>query len=141
MSKSQNVFMAGVIGAVAGAIGGLLFAPRSGKETRRKISRLALELAKNVEVESKETTERVKDIYGKVSEEANRRYEEVRSAVLAKVATVKTAGKEIDKDKYVTLVDEVVTDFKTDLEATKDGATKISKYLKKDWEKVKKALV
>jgi hypothetical protein len=100
-----------------------------------------LELAKNVEVESKETTERVKDIYGKVSEEANRRYEEVRSAVLAKVATVKTAGKEIDKDKYVTLVDEVVTDFKTDLEATKDGATKISKYLKKDWEKVKKALV
>lgn len=141
MSKSQNVFMAGLLGAIAGAVGGLLLAPQSGKETRRKISKLALELAERIKVEGKDTADRVKDVYGKATEEANRRYEEVRSALLAKVAAVKTAGKEIDKEKYSIIVDEVVNDFRSDLESTRDGAVKMTKYLKKDWEKVKKALV
>lgn len=141
MAKSKNIFMAGLLGAIAGAVGGLLLAPKSGKETRRQISNLAMELANKVKAESKETASRVKDIYGKTTDDAKRRYDEVRNAVLAKVATLKTAGKEIDKEKYAVLVDEVVADFKSDLTSTKDGAMKITKYLKKDWEKVKKALV
>jgi uncharacterized protein YpuA (DUF1002 family) len=56
------------------------------------------------------------------------------------VASIKATGAEIDKDKYTKVVDEVVSDFKTDLASTKTGAEKISMYLKKDWDKVKKAL-
>jgi len=140
MAKGINVVLAGLFGAVAGAVGGLLLAPKSGKETREQISKMAAKLAKGVKGEVKETQARLKDIYGNATEEAQRKYEEVRNAVLGKVALLKTTGKEIDKDKYAKVVDDVVADFKTDLASTKDGVGKLAGYLKKDWEKVKKAL-
>jgi gas vesicle protein len=140
MAKGINVFLAGLFGAAAGAVGGLLLAPKSGKETREQISKMAAELAKNVKTEVKESQARLRDIYGETTEEAKRRYEEVRSAVMGKVALLKTTGKEIDRDKYVKVVDEVVAEFKSDVATSKDSAVKLAKYLKKDWEKVKKAL-
>jgi gas vesicle protein len=140
MAKGINVFLAGLFGATAGAIGGLLLAPKSGKETREQISKMAANLASNVKTEVKESQVRLKDIYGNTTEEAKRKYEEVRSAVMGKVALLKTTGKAIDRDKYVKVVDDVVADFKAEMVSTKDGAEKLAKYLKKDWEKVKKAL-
>lgn len=140
MAKGINVVLAGLFGAVAGAVGGLLLAPRSGKETREQISNMAAKLAKNVKNEVKETQARLKDIYGNTTEEAQRKYEEVRNAVMGKVALLKTTGKDIDKDKYVKVVDDVLADFKADMASTKDGVEKLGRYLKKDWEKVKRAL-
>lgn len=141
MSKNTGkFFLAGILGAVAGAVGGMLLAPKSGKETRADIAKLALEISNNIKTEADETKERVSDIFGKANDEATRKYKEIRSAVVGKVATIKTAGQEIDKEKYAKVVDEVVADFKNDLETTKDGATKLAKYFKKDWEKLKKAL-
>lgn len=140
MAKRINVFLAGLIGAAAGAVGGLLLAPKSGKETREQINKIAAELAMSVKTEVKESQTRLKDIYGNTTDEAQRKYDEVRNTVLGKVASLKTTGKAIDKDKYIKVVDEVVADFKTDLVSTKDGAEKLANYLKKDWEKVKKAL-
>ena len=52
----------------------------------------------------------------------------------------KKAGESIDGEKYGKVVDEVVGEFKSDLTVTKDGMEKLSKYLKKDWEKMKKAI-
>lgn len=140
MAKGINVFLAGLFGATAGAVGGLLLAPKSGKETREQISKMAAELANSVKTEVKESQARLKDIYGNTTEEAQRKYEEVRNAVMGKVALLKTTGKEIDRDKYVKVVDEVVVEFKSDVATSKDSAAKLAKYLKNDWEKVKKAL-
>jgi len=141
MSKnSGKFFMAGVIGALAGAIGGLLLAPKSGKETRDDIARLALQISKKMKTEADETKTRVVDIFGKATDEATRKYKEVRSAIVSKIATVKTAGMEIDKEKYSKVVDEVVNDFVKDIEATKGSVAKITSYFKKDWEKMKKAI-
>ena len=38
------------------------------------------------------------------------------------------------------VVDEVIPDCKSDINTTKDGFEKLAKYLKKDWEKIKKTL-
>ncbi|HOZ81008.1 MAG TPA: YtxH domain-containing protein [Candidatus Woesebacteria bacterium] len=142
MSKSGGkFFLAGVIGALAGTIGGLLLAPKSGKETRDDIAKLALEISKRIKTETDETKKRVKEIFGKVTTDTTQKYKEIRTSVVTKVASAKTAGNEIDKDKYAKVVDGVIEEYKDDLKATKEGATKISGYLKKDWEKVKKALV
>ena len=142
MAKSTGkIFFAGMLGALAGAIGGLLMAPKSGKETRADIMALAAELSKKIKTETTETKARVKDIFGKATEEANMKYEEVKNTVVGKVAAIKTAGEMINKEKYTKIVDDVVAEFKGDFESTKTGATKIATYLKKDWEKVKKALV
>lgn len=142
MAKSTGkFFLAGIIGAVAGAVGGLLMAPKSGKETREDIMNLAMELSKTIKTETVETKARVKEVFGKVTEEAIMKYDEIKNSVVGKVAAVKTAGEEINKEKYSKIVDDVVAEFKGDLDATKTGATKITTYFKKDWEKMKKALV
>lgn len=138
--NSGKFFMAGLLGALAGAVGGLLLAPKSGKETREDIAKLALQISKKVKTEASETKLRVKDVYGKATEEAVRKYNEIKSAIVSKIATVKNAGMEIDKEKYGKVVDEVVADFKGDIEGAKGSVTKITSYFKKDWDKMKKAL-
>lgn len=141
MGKAKgSMFWAGLFGAALGAVGGLLLAPQSGRKTREKISSLAKELGKKVSTESKETKGRIKDVFGKVTDEATQKYNEVKNSVIGKVAQVKTAGEKIDKEKYIEVVDGVVSDFRSDLEGAKASVTKIATYLKKDWEKVKKAL-
>ncbi|HWS48648.1 MAG TPA: YtxH domain-containing protein [Candidatus Methanoperedens sp.] len=140
MSKTGKFFLAGMLGAVAGAVGGLLLAPQSGKKTRREIVELANEIALKIKTKADDTRNQVKDIYGKYTEEGKTKYLEIKDAVVAKVATIKTAGEEIDREKYGKVVEDVVADFKEDLEATKTGSTKIINYLKKDWEKIKKAI-
>jgi gas vesicle protein len=141
MSKNTGgMFLAGIIGALAGAVGGLLMAPQSGKETREAISKLALQISKNIKTETTETKKRVADIFGKANEEVIDKYNEVKNTVVSKVATIKTAGEEINKEKYGKLVEDVVAEFKEDLSSTKSAAEKIVVYLKKDWEKVKKAI-
>ncbi len=142
MSKNKgSFFLAGLLGAVAGAIGGLLLAPQSGKETRKDIMRLANEISKKIKVGAGETKKRVTEIYGEATDEAMEKYSNVRNAVIAKVASIKTASGEIDKEKYLKVVDEVVGDFRSDLNGTKNGVAKITTYLKNDWSKIKGALV
>ncbi len=141
MAKKGKFFLTGLFGTLIGAIGGLLLAPQSGKKTRENIRKMLLKLNKEVETGVKDTKDKVVEIFGNASEEAIAKYKEIKSAVMNKVAEVKTAGKEIDKEKYSMIVEDVVVDFKEDLKATKDGAVKLVAQLKKDWEKIKKALV
>jgi|SRR3989339_369096 len=129
-----------VLGGIIGATLGILLAPKAGKETREDIKELAVKISGKIRSSADETKQRVKDIFGKVNDEAMLKYEQVRAAVVSKIASIKTAGKEIDKDKYGSVVDEVVVSFKKDFESSKDGLQKVAKYLKKDWDKVKKAL-
>lgn len=141
MSKNKGgFFLAGLVGALAGAIGGLLLAPKSGKETRNDIAKLASEISKRIKTETSETKERVKDVFGKATEDATDKYNEIKNAVVGKVASIRTAGEELDKEKYGKVVEGVVSDFKDDFKNTKSGAEKIVSYLKKDWERMKKAL-
>lgn len=141
MAKKGKFFMTGLLAGLAGAVGGLLFAPQSGKKTRDNLKKMLSDLNKGVETGVKDTKDKVMEVFGNASEEAVNKYKEIKSTVMKKVAEVKTAGKEIDKDKYILIVDDVVTEFKDDLKATKTGATKLALQLKKDWEKVKKVLV
>ncbi|HEX8923831.1 MAG TPA: YtxH domain-containing protein [Patescibacteria group bacterium] len=141
MAKSNGkLLFAGIIGALAGALGGLLLAPQSGKETRDEIAKLAKDLANKIKTEADETRERVKEVFGSASSSAMAKYSEVRQAVVDKVAAVKTAGQDIDKDKYQMIVDDVVAEYKDDLDITKEAMTKLSNQFKKDWTKIKKAV-
>jgi gas vesicle protein len=140
MAKKGKFFLTGLIGTLVGAIGGLLLAPQSGKKTREDIKKMLLKLNKEVETGVKDTKEKVVEIFGNASDEAVSKYKEIKSTVMNKVAEVKTAGKEIDREKYSMIVEDVVEEFKEDLQATKDGAVKLISQLKKDWEKIKKAL-
>jgi gas vesicle protein len=140
MAKTGKFFLAGLLAATAGAVGGLLLAPQSGKKTREDIKKILTKLSKEVQSGVKDTKDKVKEVFGDVSDEAVAKYKKIKTAVMEKVAEVKTAGKEIDKSKYAMIVEDVVEEYKSDLKSTKDGARKLIDQLKKDWNKVKKVL-
>lgn len=135
-----KIFFAGILGALAGAVGGLLLAPQSGKETREDIARVAKEIEKNIRSGAKETQSRAKAVFGQASKEAVKSYEKVKGMVVDKLVALKSAGDKIDKEKYEKIVDDVVAEFKGDAKVTREGIVRLKSQLKKDWEKVKKAL-
>ena len=92
MSRNHgSFFLAGLLGAAAGAVGGLLLAPKSGKATRKDIVKVANQISKKIKTESVETKKRVEDVFGKVSDEAVAKYNEVKDAVVAKVGDIKNS--------------------------------------------------
>ncbi len=130
----------GMLGALAGVMGGLLLAPQSGKKTRADIARIANDIYKQLRLGVVETERKIIEIYGEATKQAKDSFSEIKMAVSERLAAVKETGEAIDKDKYGATVDKVVTEYKKDFENTKNGAEKMIDYLKKDWEKVKKAL-
>lgn len=139
--NTGKFFLAGLFGALAGAVGGLLLAPKSGKETREDLAELAKSLSKQIKTGAEETEDRVKEVFGNANKAAMDKYKEIKTAAVDKIVELKKVGKEIDKEKYGLIVEDVVAEFKSDLSATKNGALKMTTQLKKDWEKVKKVLI
>ena len=116
--KSFSFFKGAVFGAIAGAVAGVLLAPKSGAETREDLKKLALEVG-----------DKGKDMYL-----------DARRLVVAKLKVVRDAGEKIDKEKYESLVNEVLKEVKSDWSVTSDVAQKIGTQLREDWEEVKMAL-
>lgn len=72
--KSNKFFL----GAIFGAIAGLLFAPKSGKATRADIKRTSKKAAKKAEVESKKAARKVKSGSKKAIAQGKREYNKVK---------------------------------------------------------------
>ncbi len=119
MSKESDSFIKGLaIGAIAGAVAGVLFAPKAGAETRKDIQ----ELAENVRDKAVDT------------------YSEARKKVEKKVKSMKALGEKIDEKKYSAIVNEIVDEYKSKDILSSDSAKKLGSQLKKDWTTVKKAV-
>lgn len=119
MRERSGGLFALLLGAASGFVAGLLLAPKSGKETR----------------------EDIKEYAGEFGEKAGKAYQEASLIVHKKVKALKRVGKKIDKEKYMTLVNEVIAEFKNDGTVTKDAAIAIGQLLGEDWKKVSAAMV
>lgn len=106
------------LGALAGAAAGILFAPKSGKETRKDIEKLA-----------KDTKEKGVELYEKAKKE-----------VAKKIENVQKAGKKIDGEDYKKIVDEIVEGFKGNGKVTEEASKKLGELLREDWKEVKKQI-
>ncbi len=138
--NKKGGFVKFLLAGVLGAVTGLLFAPKTGKETRKEVKRIADVVAKKMKKGELETKKVVEDVFGNQGQAAVAKYEQVKKEVAARVAEIVEAGKTISKDKYGTVVDEVVTEFKSELGKAKGGVAKLAKYLKSDYKKVEMAL-
>ncbi len=120
MSKEANSFLKGLaFGALVGAVTGILFAPKSGKDTREDIQKLA------------------KDLKGKAEDV----YSEAKEKLEKKIDAIKGLGKKIDEKNYLVLVNEIVDEYKKKDVLSSDSAKRLASQLKKDWTSVKKAVV
>ncbi|HOV29557.1 MAG TPA: YtxH domain-containing protein [Candidatus Dojkabacteria bacterium] len=117
--QAKKSFLKGAIfGAIGGAISGILLAPKSGKQTREDIKKLAEDLG-----------DRAEEVYLNAQKELK-----------AKIENIKQAGQLIDEAKYKELVSEVVRDLRSNQEVTEKTGEKLGMLLKNDWEMVKKQL-
>ncbi|MHC1716726.1 MAG: YtxH domain-containing protein [Candidatus Dojkabacteria bacterium] len=107
-----------MFGIMAGAVAGILLAPKAGKETR----------------------EDIKKFVGEIEDKAVDMYEDARKTLMKKIAAVKKAGEMIDEGKYQSMVRQVVNEFKKDATVSSAVAEKLGEQLKGDWLMVKKEL-
>lgn len=103
------------LGAIFGAIAGVLFAPKAGKETRDDIKKLA-----------EDAKEKGEDLF-----------EDAKREVAEKVENLKKAGKKINGEDYKKIVDEMVEGMKGKGNVSGEAARKLGEQLKTDWEEVK----
>jgi gas vesicle protein len=117
--KGGSFLKGTLIGVLVGAVAGILFAPKSGKETRADIEKATKDLARK----------------------AGDLYEDARDALERKVDAVVKAGKRIDQTRYSSLVQEVIDELKNDRKVTADAAKKVGAQLRKDWDRFSQALM
>lgn len=121
MARTSDFFsfvMGLTVGAAAGAVAGILLAPKSGEATRKELAQFSKELG----IKAEEFYTNAKDMVEK------------------KVRALKRLGTKIDKEKYITLVSEVIDEIKKDGKVTARVAQEIGDHLKSDWEITKSTL-
>ncbi|HOF79264.1 MAG TPA: YtxH domain-containing protein [Candidatus Dojkabacteria bacterium] len=120
MSEDKTFsFLKGIlVGAIAGAVTGVLLAPKSGVETREDLKKLAVDFG----------------------DKANELYTKASTILKEKLTSLKKAGKQINRESYLELVSQVVDEIKKDGLVTEEVAQKISTQLKTDWALVKEEL-
>jgi len=115
----DNYFKGFLVGAVIGAVAGLLLAPQSGEKTREDIKKLALN----------------------AKDKAQDKYLQARKKVETKLLEIKEAGKKIDFEGYKKLVMQVVDEIKNDSDVTAQTAKEIGAKLNSDWNEIKSSIL
>lgn len=112
MQKTTKSLMVGMLfGAIAGAIAGILFAPKSGKETRADIGRYLNEIK-----------DKIADDLSKIGEFTKENYR----AVADRVVNVYEAAKKISPED--------AEEIKADLNKNYDQVKKAAKKIRKDFD-------
>ena len=78
MNTGQKILLSFLAGVGVGAVAGLLMAPDSGKETRKKIAKKAGDLKSNIGTQMTKLTDKVNELTKK--SEANKTVEAVKNA-------------------------------------------------------------
>lgn len=69
---SNGKFLSGILlGAAAGAVLGVLFAPEKGQDTRKKISKKTGKLGEDLKAKFDEMTDTIKEKFDSIREDAN----------------------------------------------------------------------
>lgn len=141
MSKEENNGNGGALlgVAVAAAIGaalGLVLAPKSGKQLRKDIAKQATTLAKKFGKTRDQVQEIVYSTFGKVNNELEQNYIEIRAQVLAMIEQLGAKSK-LTQKKYHAIVEEAVAFYAKGKKWTESVVTKLISDLKAEWEAIK----
>lgn len=134
MGQKRSFFKLGlIVGAIGGALGGLFFAPKKGKELRADAKKRYLELRELMK--EKGVDEKVKKIYGEVTKTTKDHYQRVHKELVLRLSALKEGIDAIDKKKYSEIVDEVLANIKKEPGKTSQRAiVKLKQSLKEDWQ-------
>lgn len=115
---ANNFYKGLALGAVVGAVAGVLYAPKSGKETREDIKNKSIEVKDN----------------------ATKLYADARASLERKVTEIKKLNKKISLEKYNELVTEVINELKDRTTMSEEATKKLKQQLKNDYKKIESAV-
>lgn len=121
METAKNVAVGTAIGTAIGAAAGLLFAPKSGKETREDIALKSKEVAGNLKTTVNEQLENTKEWTEKIKTEAKHTFEDF-------------------KDKKKTVSEETMEIASDIVEDVGEGLASVGEILKETQEEIKEDL-
>jgi len=90
----KNIFKTLVVGTALGGALGVLFAPKSGKETRKDIRRAYHDVSKDVAARAKEAGKMTRQTYDQIVDTAVSEYQRVKEMTDEQVDALKTRLKE-----------------------------------------------
>jgi len=132
--KSSKLGLGVLIGTIIGGITALFLSPNTGEENRK----IAGEKIKELEdlLKEKEIDKKVKEIFGNVTHEAEELFIKTKKAVIKELAVLKDKLEDVDKGKYVKIVEKVITDLKKNPNHSLKDLEKLRDYLVGDWKKI-----
>lgn len=133
-NKSSKIGLAVAVGAIAGGLAALFLSPKSGKENREMAKAKFAEL--KTMVEEKKLQALIKDIYGSATVEGTKLYKTAMKDVQGRLTEIQDTVGEIDQEKYMALVLDVVEKLKTEKDASQDRVAKLQDYLMKRWDQM-----
>lgn len=123
--------------AIAATIGtalGLMYILKE-TEQEKELKKKADELAKKFHKTRKQIQENVKNIFGDVSEELEKKYLELRGNILAELDYIRERAL-LDKNKYEALIDRAVKEFSKDKKWPEKSVEELKKELKGEWNEI-----
>jgi len=98
MSNESNFFAGLIIGAVAGAVVGILAAPASGEETRGKIANHASEFKDDMGSRFNDISERISNLESESLQNFREKFYDVKGGIKEQYADVVAKVKDLEKD-------------------------------------------
>ena len=136
MSKKNNLGLAFLIGAAAGAVATLFMPDKQREQSKKFIQDKAKKINEKLrEVDQIDTALKVFD---SKSKEAVGHIENARDMLVDQLSKLKGTVDEIDKDKYSEVVNQVVNQLKKTANLTTIQIKKLTTYLENDYKKLKK---
>lgn len=121
-----------VLGALLGSAAAFFLSPKTGKENREMAKKKLAEWKKRYEGKSAE--EIAKEIFGSASVEGKKLYMRAQDEMNKNLDKIKKSADEIDQEKYVSVVKDVIGRLQEEKEATKERLGKLQQYLVDRWE-------
>lgn len=137
MGKVKRFTMAMALAALAGAVAGVLLAPKKGTETREQLKKKADELTKKYKESKSQIETRAKKVFKDASHESVGIYMRARGIIIAEIHKANKKGG-LDKKSFMSLVDKVVNQLKREKKVAVPVAKALADELKRDWTVISK---
>jgi len=127
-----------LLGAFLGALATLLFSTDEKGETKESVKKKVTQL--KVYLKDLGESERVKEIFGKNTEELKKLYRQAKEELVDQLSQLKGSIEDIDKERYAKAVGDVIEELKKDTQATGEQLTTLKKFLTEDYKKIRSGM-
>lgn len=133
-SSQQFPWMTFLSGIAVGVAISVLIPPKVKEDAQHTVEEKAAQLKKLLT--DPEERARIKDIFGEVTADTRHKYADVKDSLVSSLASMKGGWDQIDKQKYLYLISDMMEELKSEKTLTLRQIAKLKNYLQDDYTKL-----